>query len=1112
MPLIRFFLVAFALLIGILHPAFGQAPAFLSEQIDPQQVESHPLVWALAQDARGIMYAGTNDGVLIGDGARWRLIQTERPVRTLAVDKDGTVFVGCVGDVGRLMLDKTQHLRYFSIAAALPTATRSEREFKVYATENGVALVGIEWVLLIETGKLMANVNEIKLPGESIGAGVAGGKLYVNVAGKGLHRVVSSALKPCPGGELLAEEQLIALSAQTAADALLVTGEDRFFEMELSTGEISQKSLPELEAFCKKNQSFDLVSLSGGTLAVGSLRGGVAIANTDGTIRNVLRRRQGLPDQNIYALFVDRENGLWVCHARGITRALAAAPAQSFGVENGLFGTINSIRSFDGKLYAATVQGAYVRKPGGSFEPIAGLANEVWKLAVVDGSLLAAANDGIYVLNDNTAKRVVEASYVTDLIAAPAGASVAGYTTTDVGIFTITHKGTSWELGQRLKLDVSADEIVSLATTNAGELLVNTQYKGVFRLGDGASLTLATDTARGYPSGGATAIQLRSAILFSSRQGLFASASLDAAAQRARLTGELASPTLGRIEALAASGDSVVLATAHGPRLAVYRDGQLSAVTPSWAHAFTGRPQVAVFGRSGIYLGLQDQLAIVPTLLTTVSAELKPVIVALLDGSNDSTLVGETWWQGLRMGADALPDEVKLQPNQTDLRLLIGLPEYDQRLAHRYQTQVIGRDTGWSEWSSRSEVLLTGLAPGAYTVNVRARDAYGRVTAPASIRLSVATPIYLAWYAFVFYGIILLGLLFASGRVLSRSAEIRAVALEHTVQERTKEVKLQKQQIEAQVVELNSKNQQLDQTNRTLDTKNVELDRKNTELDKKNTELDSAVKQINAKNVELDAALRELKETQEQLVQQEKMASLGQLVAGVAHEINTPVGIGVTAASKLELRTKELATKIKEGQLKKSDIDGYISFAVEGCDMILKNLNRAAELIQSFKRVAVDQSADDVRSFKLHEYLHEVVVSISPQIRKSKVQVALNGDADLELITSPSSLSQILINLVMNSLTHGYGPEDEGLIRISFERIGNQLKLIVADDGKGIPADVLPKIFDPFFTTNRSKGGSGLGLHIVYNLVAQNLKGSLEVASEVGKGTTFTITMPIALA
>jgi signal transduction histidine kinase len=240
------------------------------------------------------------------------------------------------------------------------------------------------------------------------------------------------------------------------------------------------------------------------------------------------------------------------------------------------------------------------------------------------------------------------------------------------------------------------------------------------------------------------------------------------------------------------------------------------------------------------------------------------------------------------------------------------------------------------------------------------------------------------------------------------------------------------------------------------------------------------------------------------------MASLGQLVAGVAHEINTPVGIGVTAASKLELRTKELAGKLKDGQVKKSDLDGYMNFAVEGCDMILKNLNRAAELIQSFKRVAVDQSADDERRINLHDYLHEVIVSISPSIKKSKVNVALTGATDLELVTSPSSLSQIVINLVMNALIHAFEGREEGVIRIAYEALPDKvLRLSITDNGRGIPPEVLPKIFDPFFTTNRSKGGSGLGLHIVYNLVAQNLKGDLKVESELGKGSTFVLTMPI---
>lgn len=281
-----------------------------------------------------------------------------------------------------------------------------------------------------------------------------------------------------------------------------------------------------------------------------------------------------------------------------------------------------------------------------------------------------------------------------------------------------------------------------------------------------------------------------------------------------------------------------------------------------------------------------------------------------------------------------------------------------------------------------------------------------------------------------------------------------------------------------------------------------------------------------------ETALQQLQATQEQLIQSAKMAELGNLVAGVAHEINTPIGIGVTAASRLETLTKELNELYESNRMKRTDLEKYLKSANLGSDLILKNLTRAAELIQSFKQVAVDQTGDQQRTFVLKKYLQEILTSLHPELKRTKHQVNIVCEDNISLSSYPGAFSQMVTNLVMNSLIHGFRDKVEGHINITASFSNNPealllineslssdddlsdyslLTMIYADDGRGIPEEIIDSIFDPFFTTNRQNGGSGLGLHIVYNLVTHKLNGTINCDSVVGQGTRFILKMPVKI-
>jgi len=259
---------------------------------------------------------------------------------------------------------------------------------------------------------------------------------------------------------------------------------------------------------------------------------------------------------------------------------------------------------------------------------------------------------------------------------------------------------------------------------------------------------------------------------------------------------------------------------------------------------------------------------------------------------------------------------------------------------------------------------------------------------------------------------------------------------------------------------------------------------------------------------ELRDALERLQRTQNELVEAEKMASLGGLVAGVAHEINTPVGVGLTAITSLEEKSKQFSRLYRDGNMKRSDLDKLLENIEKTNSIIVSNLNRASDLIRSFKKVAVDQSTEEARKFLLVDYIEDVLFSLHPQLKKTHIQVKLDGDRELAVDSFPGPLAQIVTNLVMNSIIHAFSPQDEGVITISMTLENEMVRLIFEDNGKGMPKEVQAKVFEPFFTTARGGGGSGLGMHIVFNQITQTMGGSVKCTSELGKGTRFILTFP----
>ncbi len=277
--------------------------------------------------------------------------------------------------------------------------------------------------------------------------------------------------------------------------------------------------------------------------------------------------------------------------------------------------------------------------------------------------------------------------------------------------------------------------------------------------------------------------------------------------------------------------------------------------------------------------------------------------------------------------------------------------------------------------------------------------------------------------------------------------------------------------------------------------------------------------QLRKEKEALNDALQLLEQTQEQLVESKKMASLGGLVAGVAHEINTPLSNAVIASTHLKEEAAIINQSVEKGEITRSQLIEFLSSTNTACSLLYNNLMRAANLIQSFKKVAVDQSTQNKHLFNAKSYTEEVLLSIRPKFKATNIHIDLKCEKELRIEADPGSYAQILSNLLMNSLSHGYDAGGKGIINITIRRLPKEhpeqkshdltdLQILYSDDGKGMTEETVKQMFEPFFTTQRNTGGTGLGMHIIYNLVTQTLGGKITVKSKQGEGVQFLLDIP----
>ncbi|MCJ8316262.1 ATP-binding protein [Idiomarina sp.] len=326
---------------------------------------------------------------------------------------------------------------------------------------------------------------------------------------------------------------------------------------------------------------------------------------------------------------------------------------------------------------------------------------------------------------------------------------------------------------------------------------------------------------------------------------------------------------------------------------------------------------------------------------------------------------------------------------------------------------------------------------------------------------------------------------------------------------------------------LKAANRQLDEQNAILEQEvarktsrlsqvMLDLEQRKNELEMRQEKLEREISQrrtmentLRQSNQRLESSLNHLRETQQQLIESEKMASLGGLVAGITHDVNTPIGISVTVASYLREKLDSLDSALTNKELTQQQLQKFIEEGRESLSLLDNNLHRASDLISSFKQVAVDQASDAIRDINVKRYIEELIQSLQPHLKKTLHKIELNCADDLFIRCPAGALSQIFTNLILNSLRHAFDGIEQGTMIIDIELRDSELHVVYKDDGNGLSEDALTKLFNPFFTTKLNDGGSGLGTHIVRNLVTQTLQGDIDATSQPGEGLTYTFSFPV---
>ena len=1051
----------------------------------PKTYDAHPQNWAITQDQRGFMYFGNTNGVLEYDGTAWRLITTTKNsiVRSLDVSKEGQIFVGAQGEMGYLSPDSTGLLQYVPLNQHI---AKEDSEFgdvwKTYCTKEGTYFLTREKVFHWDGQKMSAKSYEPAL-NQQYGFYV-NEELYLLQKDKGLSILKGDSLKPIPGGRAFSDDYLYAMIATPYNQILMGTRQKGLFVCE------DDRCFPlytQADDFLRENQLYHGCSLDNGLYALATLQAGIVIIDQEGYLQQIINQEDGLPNHQAYFVYNDHQNGLWVALDNGLARIETASTLSTYkGSES--IGDIHAITRHQELIYLATSQGVYHLEPSDTassflsnkpnqpqLENIPVFHTACWDLHSKEDELLIATSGGIYNLKGGYYPRpVIEGLAAYCFHPSPLDDNLL-YVGVQNGLGILRWEDDEWRfLG---KVPNITETVKNIATTKDGKMWLATDFRGILQVSlpiEGKEIK-RFDEQDGLPSNRNNKVySLSRGIVFTTESGLMYFDEKEQKFKEELQYGSQFGEGKQRVKTLHEDHKGNIWI--HAKQI----NGVLLSRNDSliWREAPLNRlPKSdihAIYSEPNgmVWFGGIDGL--VRHNSQTEKNYKTPFNAVIRTVSIGDSIIFRGTYANTQQGtslSQSQNEKPELGYNNNSLRFTYTSTSYDNPSENQYKYLLENFDLNWSNWSNENRKDYTNIPPGNYRFRVRSKNVYGDDSREAIYEFTILRPWYMTWWAYLLYGIGFVGAVFL----------IFSLRVRHLVRQR--------QRLQTMVDERTQK---------------------------------------------LNSSLKELKDTQNQLVVQEKLASLGQLTAGIAHEIQNPLNFINNFAQLSEELLEDLTEDVEEQKScieedKMANITEMISELQENVQTIDKHGKRIDSIIKNMLRHSRAESggkdAVDLNAL-IKQYLNLAYHGFRAKNKTFRAELKLQLDDNIKSIQLvQQDIGRALLNIMSNALyaiqkkashlkqqqsqQQGAETDFQPTIWISSNLVHQKIVVKIKDNGMGIPQDIREQIFNPFFTTKPAGIGTGLGLSLTYDIIVQIHQGKLLVNSKEGKFTEFVIELPV---